>query len=79
MEPLIKNNSVLVISFFPYLFREPKTGDIIAFKKNKMTFIKRIEKINGQNYFVSGDNKTDSLEIGWIQKEHILGKLIHTI
>ncbi len=42
-------------------------------------FIKRITKIDKERYFVSGDNKNDSLDsrrIGWILKKDIVGKVL---
>ena len=45
-------------------------------------FIKRITKIDGEKYFVSGDNEKDSMDsrrFGWIEKKDILGKVIYRI
>jgi len=42
--------------------------------------IKRISKIDGEKYFVSGDNKKDSMDsrrFGWILKKDIIGKVIY--
>jgi len=94
MEPTLKNGSFVLVSSIPYLFAKPKVRDIIAFKKRpafakasagkEKIFIKRIAKINlstssGEKCFVKGDNKKDSLEIGWIDKKEILGKVIAKI
>ena len=46
---------------------------------NNKYLVKRITKVDGEKYFVSGDNKNDSLdsrEFGWISKGDILGKVI---
>lgn len=75
MMPTIKNGSEILISNIPYLFSKPKIGDIIAFNKEGKILIKRITKIKDNEYFVSGDNASDSIN-GWINKENVLGKLI---
>lgn len=79
MEPIIFNGEHVLISSIPFLFSKPKVGNIIAFKKNKKIFVKRIAKISGEKYFVKGDNKKDSLDIGWIERKVILGKVIGKI
>ncbi len=82
MEPTFLNGSFLLVSSIPYLLIKPKVGDIIAFKKDDKIFIKRIVKINGEKYFVKGDNKNDSLDsrkFGWIEKKEIVGKVIAKI
>lgn len=80
MEPFIKNGQTVLVSSIPYFFSKPKTGDIVAFKKEQKVFIKRITKTDGERYFVSGDNKKDSLDsrrFGWVSKRDIVGKVIY--
>lgn len=85
---MLQGQSVLV-SNIPYLFSKPKNGDIVVFKKEpafakassgkEKIFIKRIARIAGQKYFITGDNKNDSLDsrgLGWIRRQDILGKVI---
>lgn len=82
MEPEIKNGGSVIVSCIPYFFSKPKIGDVVAFKKNRKVFIKRISKIDEENYFVKGDNKRDSLDsgqLGWIKRKNILGKVIWNI
>lgn len=79
MEPVIKNGSAVFISSVPFILRNPKLDDIVAFKFEDKIFIKRISRLNGNKYLLLGDNKSDSLdsrEIGWIKKKDILGKVI---
>lgn len=76
---LLQGQSVLVSSI-PFLFSKPKIGDIVAIRKSDKVFIKRITKIHGDKYFVSGDNKKDSLdsrEFGFVEKKDILGKVVY--
>lgn len=80
MEPLIKFDEFVLASSLPYVFKNPQKGDIIVFKdKTRKTLIKRIIRIKGENYFVLGDNRRDSLDsrkFGWILRREILGKII---
>lgn len=76
MEPSFYSGDFVLASSIPYLFGKPKVGDIIVFKKTNKIFTKRIAKIDREKYFVKGDNNKDSLEIGWIPKNEILGKVM---
>ena len=79
MEPTLSSGDIALVSSIPFLFPNPKIGDIIAFRKNDKIFVKRIAKINREKYFVKGDNIKDSLDsknFGWINKKEIVGKVI---
>ena len=79
MEPGISMGENVLVSSIPFLIFRPKIGDIIAFKKEKKIFVKRIVKASGEKYFVKGDNEKDSLDstkFGWINKKEIIGKVI---
>lgn len=81
MEPTLKNGQVVIVSSLPFLFNKSKVGDIVLFD-NEKKFIKRIKEIKGQKYFLTGDNKNDSMDsrkIGWIDKRNIIGKIIFKI
>ncbi len=81
MEPVIKNNDIIFVSFVPYLFKNPQINDIVAFENKKgEILVKRITKIYNKRIFVEGDNKKDSLDsrqFGLISKKEILGKVIY--
>ncbi len=83
MEPFIKNNSLVLASGIPYLFKNPKVNDIVVFKdKEGKILIKRITKNKKNTYFVAGDNKNDSLDsrkLGDISKSQIIGKVIYKL
>lgn len=81
MMPTIHPQAIVLVSFLPYFFLKPVIGDIVMFvdKNTQKKLIKRIQKIQKQTYYVSGDNRNDSLELGWIQKREILGKVIFKI
>jgi len=81
MQPTLKNGDLVFASSLPYLFKNPKTNDIVTFKeKTGKVLIKRITKIENGRYYVVGDNKYDSLDsrvLGNIKKSEILGKVIY--
>lgn len=77
MQPLLNPGQEIVVSKIPYFFGNPKKGDLVAFKEANKTIIKRIQKIDGRRFFVSGDNKRDSKEFGWIEREKIIGRVIY--
>lgn len=79
MESALLDGRSILVSSVPFLFSKPKVGDVIAFKKNKKIFIKRIAKKNHEKYLIKGDNEKDSIDsrkLGWIDKKEIIGKVI---
>lgn len=79
MEPAINEGESVLVSSIPYFFSKPKTGNIVAFKKENKVFIKRIKKIRNDKYYLIGDNEKDSLDsekFGLIPKNKIIGKVI---
>jgi phage repressor protein C with HTH and peptisase S24 domain len=82
MEPVLNNNDLILISYLFYIFKHPQINDIVAFRFNDKTFVKRITKSENQKYFLEGDNKSDSLDssgFGWIPKNKILGKYFYKL
>ena len=55
MEPAIPAQSTLLASSVPYIFKEPKVGDVVVFKSLGKIFVKRIKKKEGQQYFRGSD------------------------
>ncbi len=78
MEPNLKEGQEILVSSLPYFFREPKVGEVIAFKNGDKFIVKRIRKVLGERLQVKGDNKGDSKDFGWIEREKIIGKVIYT-
>ena len=76
MEPTIKMGKRVLVFQWAYLFREPKIGDIIVFKKGKEYWVKRIADLQGSKVEVKGDNRNDSFEVGLIKKKDIVGRVI---
>ncbi len=82
MQPTLSPKQQVLVSKIPYLFKSPKIGDIVVFKKDKKYLIKRIQKITRNNYYVYGDNQNDSQDshsFGGILKSDIVGKVVLTI
>ena len=81
MYPALKQGDTVIINRFSYLFKNPSIGDIVLVKKPKESrvILKRVTEVKNDLYFLSGDNKkesTDSRKFGYIQKKHILGKML---
>ncbi len=76
MQPGIKEGETVFASSLPYLFSKPKVGDIVVFTWLNRTLIKRIKKIKSNHCLLEGDNLSDSLKIGWINKKEIIGKVL---
>ncbi len=79
MEPTLNEHSIVFVSSVPYFFSLPKINDIVVFRKEGKTMIKRVKKRNGNKYFIEGDNKSDSLEVGWIERRDIMGKVVFVV
>ena len=82
MEPSIKSGSIVIISSVSFIFLKPKIGEIVLFKRSREKLIKRVIKIKGEKYFLTGDNVDESLDsrkIGWIKRKDILGKVIFSM
>ena len=81
MEPTLQQGQNVLVSSIPYLFVKPKIDDMVLIRHEENRFlIKRITKIDGEKYFVGGDNKKDSMDsrrFGWILKKDIVGKVVY--
>ena len=77
MMPTLKPGQEILVSSLPYLFVDPKVGEIIAFKEGNKFIVKRIKKAENGKFLVQGDNKNDSKNFGWIEKKNIIGKVIY--
>jgi phage repressor protein C with HTH and peptisase S24 domain len=55
---------------------KPAIGDVVVFRKGSKDFIKRIDKIENGQVFVSGDNKKESAKFGSISQKEIIGKVV---
>ena len=83
MEPQIQSGQTILVSNISYWFKTPKIHDIVAFRDsaNKI-LIKRIISIRNGKYFLTGDNKNDSLDsrsFGEIDRDKIIGKMIYKL
>ena len=81
MSPAFKSGDTVLVNKLSYFLNRPNIGDVVVLRQKKF-IIKRIAKIEGGKYFVTGDNKkesTDSKSFGWINREEIVGKVIFKI
>lgn len=91
MEPTFKAGQILLVSSVPYLFKEPRAGDVVVVRdpRDRKPLLKRIVEIRPRRsialgptrskykeYFVSGDNRGHSRTFGPVSKEQIVGKVI---
>lgn len=81
MLPTLSPGQLVLVSSLPYLFSNPRIGDIVVFThpKENILYIKRLKKIIDEKYFVVGDNHVDShdsREFGFIERKDIVGKVI---
>jgi nickel-type superoxide dismutase maturation protease len=61
-----------------YRWKKGRVGDVIVFKKNAKTMIKRIERFEYGRAFVKGDNLKDSQDsrnYGAVERHQIIGKV----
>ena len=80
MEPTVKNGGMVLVSNLLYLFQNPRIDDIVAVRDAGKVLIKRVTDTHNGNYFLTGDNKQDSLDsrkFGLVSKQKILGKVIY--
>lgn len=81
MEPSFVTGDRLFVSKLVYKFMKPRVGDVIVLNdpRDGRRVLKRILRVAGEKYFVSGDNpaqSTDSRKFGTIPVEAILGKVV---
>lgn len=59
-----------------WCFGKVRLDDIVVFKHDGKFLIKRVKEVEGDRYFVTGDNaekSIDSRSLGWINRFQILG------
>jgi phage repressor protein C with HTH and peptisase S24 domain len=77
MLPTFKPGQDILSFNWAYLGKAPQVGDVIVFKFNDQDLIKRVQKVEGEQVLVEGDNQDDSLEIGSVNKSQIIGKVVY--
>lgn len=82
MQPKYQEDDSVIVSSLPFLFGNPKKGDVIVFEKFNKIYLKRVKKIKDGKYFLVGDNKKDSQDsrrFGSVSFNQIKGKVIFKI
>lgn len=78
MLPALRPNDIVV----SLRYKKPKINSIVIFKRPERELIKRIKRIEHDEYFVQGDNvdqSTDSREFGLVSQADILGVIVMKI
>lgn len=57
-------------------WRRSRAGDVVVFKSKGRFYIKRVDKIVDGLFYISGDNKKESSQIGPIDGRQTIGKVI---
>lgn len=53
-----------------------KPSDVIVFVNDGRKYLKRVDRVEGDFIYVSGDNKAQSSKVGPVDKSQIIGKVI---
>ena len=80
MAPTLKPGQDIISFNWAYLGRKPKIGDLVVVKINGKEIVKRVQKIQGDQVFVQGDNlylSTDSRHFGKVKMDQIIGKVVY--
>jgi phage repressor protein C with HTH and peptisase S24 domain len=76
MEPRLLDGRVVLVNRW---FTPIKVGDIVVVRHDGKEKIKRITQLNGEQVFISGDNRlqsTDSKDFGWLNRNVVIAKLL---
>jgi len=76
MEPSFKGGDTLWLNRWSYLFSSPKLNDVVVIKHENVLFLKRVRRLQGNSYLLTGDNPFDSYNFQFIKRGQILGKVI---
>jgi len=81
LNPLYGDGDFVLVTKIPFILKRIKSGDIVVFNNSSYgTMIKRVDKYDKNNgeLWVSGTHpdSVDSLEIGPVFTEDLLGKVV---
>lgn len=81
LSPDFQDGDFVLILKIPFLFKPIKAGDTIVFKHPSYgTLIKKVDRLdpNGDSIYVLGSHQfsLDSRQIGWIEQQNVVGKVI---
>jgi nickel-type superoxide dismutase maturation protease len=81
MLPFLDSGQILLVDRFAYRHFPPQVGDIVVAihpRLPDLKIVKRIVSIDGEKYFLQGDNleeSSDSRTFGMVEKQLIWGKV----
>lgn len=61
---------------FTYNWGKIQKGSVVVVGQRSNYFIKRVDKIDGNLVYISGDNKAKSSKIGPIKMSDIVGRVV---
>lgn len=76
MLPGLEPGNIVVVR---HRVRAIHVGDIVVFSEGGLEKIKRVHKLDAERVYVLGDNlaySIDSRSFGWIDRRHILGRVV---
>lgn len=80
LSPEFEDGDFVLVSRIPFLFRPPKPGEVVAFRKPPYgLLVKRVERLEPEGeLFVVGTQpeSVDSRQFGSIRKRELVGKVI---
>ena len=53
-----------------------RLGDVIVFARDEKKYLKRVDRVEGDLIYVSGDNRRESAKMQPVEKSQIIGKVI---
>jgi len=72
MEPFLRQDDHVVT----FNWSKPKKNEVIVFTSDGKYFVKRVDRILKNQFFVSGDNRQMSSKLDPIGRKQIVGKVI---
>lgn len=87
MEPILRDGQYVLVSSIPFVWSQPKVGDIVVARPptrragnpwEKREIIKRIGEVNHNKYYLKSDNPMglDSRSFGPVKRSLILAKVV---
>lgn len=76
MTPTLRDGQIILVSGWFYLLVNPKKGDIVVFIYRNKYLVKRVKARHRENFLLEGDNRQDSLQVGWVNRRLIWGKVL---
>lgn len=80
MEPTFHEGEIVWVYTWAYIFNEPKVGDVVIFRLEKQSLVKRVAGVKDNKVILFGDNSRDSFdskEFGEVVLSQVVGKVLN--